>query len=221
MPWIWWGVAFLTAVVDWFAVARGIRRLRYFFKPLVMVLVIVGAAMVTVAGSGLQRPGFFLAAFGLSLLGDVFLMLPGERWFIPGLGSFLVAHLCFIVGLNPQLPAVASAWLLLPIALVAVVVLRRILAALRESGLSSLHGPVLVYGVVLSLTLFSGWASWWRIDWPVTACLAASIGVTLFFLSDLMLAWERFVQPSRTLRVAVIVTYHLAQMSLAALMALR
>ncbi len=31
-----------------------------------------------------------------SLAGDVFLMLPGGQWFIPGLASFLVAHLFYI-----------------------------------------------------------------------------------------------------------------------------
>jgi hypothetical protein len=35
-----------------------------------------------------------------------------------------------------------------------------------------------------------------------------------------MLAWERFVAPRRALRIAVIVTYHLAQIALSVAVAL-
>ncbi|HHE70687.1 MAG TPA: lysoplasmalogenase [Chloroflexi bacterium] len=220
MSWLWWGAALFAGVVDWLAVARRVRWLEYIFKPLTMILVIIGAGVQIVQDGGSWYQGFFLAAFSLSLAGDVFLMLPDERWFIPGLGSFLVAQLCFIAGLNPCWPAPASAWLLLLIVPLTSGVLRRVWVALAESGQQALRGPVLVYGAVLSLTLFSGWASWWRADWTLQACLAASAGATLFYVSDLMLAWDRFVRRSHVLHVAVIVTYHLAQILLAAVIAL-
>ena len=220
MSWLWWGAALFAGVVDWLAVARRVRWLEYIFKPLTMILVIIGAGVQIVQDGGSWYQGFFLAAFSLSLAGDVFLMLPDERWFIPGLGSFLVAQLFFIAGLNPCWPAPASTWLLLLIVPLTSGVLRRVWVALAESGQQALRGPVLVYGAVLSLTLFSGWASWWRADWTLQACLAASAGATLFYVSDLMLAWDRFVRRSHVLHVAVIVTYHLAQILLAAVIAL-
>jgi uncharacterized membrane protein YhhN len=44
-------------------------------------------------------------AFGLvfSLAGDVFLMLPKER-FVGGLVSFLLAHIAYIIGFNDSIP---------------------------------------------------------------------------------------------------------------------
>ena len=42
---------------------------------------------------------WFVAALVLCLAGDVFLMLPGDR-FVPGLASFLVGQLLFTVGFS-------------------------------------------------------------------------------------------------------------------------
>ena len=47
-----------------------------------------------------MRPApWFVVALVFSLAGDVFLMLPNEDLFVPGLGSFLVGHVAYIVGL--------------------------------------------------------------------------------------------------------------------------
>ena len=40
-----------------------------------------------------------MAALALSLAGDVFLMLPSDQ-FVPGLASFLLGHIAYIVGLQ-------------------------------------------------------------------------------------------------------------------------
>src|SRR5690606_15697068 len=88
--------AAVVAVVDWIAVARGDRRTEYIAKPLTMV-VLIGAALVLDPAHGTART-WFVAALALSLLGDVFLMLPRDR-FVPGLASFLLAHIAYIVGL--------------------------------------------------------------------------------------------------------------------------
>jgi uncharacterized membrane protein YhhN len=39
-------------------------------------------------------------------------------------------------------------------------------------------------------------------------------GASLFFCSDALIAWERFVRPQPWHRLAIIVTYHLAQAGL-------
>ena len=46
------------------------------------------------------------------------------------------------------------------------------------------------------------------------AVVIGIIGALLFMTSDTILAINRFVRPSRVLRVAVMVTYHLAQAAL-------
>ena len=42
----------------------------------------------------------------------------------------------------------------------------------------------------------------------------AVVGAGLFYVSDALIAWNRFVAETRHGRVAIMVTYHLAQMGL-------
>lgn len=205
------GIGIVCAVVDWVAVVRRHRHLEYVAKPATLVAFVFAASQM--GGSG-GLAGWFRWALVFSLAGDVFLMFPAERWFLPGLVAFLVSHIFYIIGFNLDLPPVGMVVPLLLAALLDWVVLRRIVAGLRRSGGANLRLPVIVYGAVLSLTLVSGWTTWFRPGWTVTARIAATVGATLFYTSDLMLAWDRFVQQSRLLRVLVIVTYHLGQLGL-------
>ena len=204
-------IGVLCAVVDWVAVVRRHRHLEYVAKPATLAAFVVAAFLM--GGSG-GLAGWFRWALIFSLAGDVFLMLPAERWFLPGLAAFLVGHLLYIVGFNLDAPPWQVVVPLLLAALLDWVVLRRIVAGLQTTESTNLRLPVIVYGIVLSLTLVSGWATWFRPTWTVAARIAASVGATLFYTSDLMLAWDRFVQRSRLLHVLVIVTYHLGQLGL-------
>jgi len=209
------GLAFVVAAVDWFAVWRDERQLEVVAKPLTLIAVLIGAWLLTRHTGPRYLASWFLPALAFSLLGDILLMLPGDRWFAPGLGAFLVAQLCYIVGLNETLPPASALWLLALVAGIDLIVLPPVVRGARESGAEALQLPVVIYGVVLSLTLFSGWATWFRPTWPLVGRLTVSAGTTLFFASDLMLAWNKFVRTSRALEVGVIVTYHLAQIALA------
>jgi uncharacterized membrane protein YhhN len=181
-----------------------------------MVAVIAGAVILMPAARSGWLAWWFLPAFVLCLAGDVFLMLPAERWFLPGLLSFLAAHVCYSMGLNPTLPPLPALVLVVPIVALNVLVLGRIVAGLERRGAMELRVPVIVYSVILSLTLFSGWATWFRPAWTPAGRALVAVGATFFFTSDLMLAWDRFVARSHRLHILVIVTYHLAQLALAA-----
>ena len=88
-------VAAVVAAADWVAVARRSKPLEYVCKPAVMVA-LVGVALALVPVSPAQR-WWFVAALVFGCAGDVFLMLPRDR-FVPGLAAFLVGHLCYVVG---------------------------------------------------------------------------------------------------------------------------
>ncbi len=64
--------------------------------------------------------------------------------------------------------------------------------------------------------LFSAYATAFRPDWQLARQVLVAAGATLFFISDGMLAWNRFVRPMHLLDIGVVVTYHLAQLILAA-----
>lgn len=191
------------AVGDWVAVGRGARRLEYVCKPGALAL-LVGVALALDPAHGDVR-AWFVAALVLSLAGDVFLMFPEDR-FVPGLASFLLGHVAYVVGLNLHGgSAGALALAAIPVVIVAAVLAVRILRAVLASGHRELLGPLVAYMLVISAMVTSALAS---------GNALAAVGATLFFASDALIAEARFVRPHRGARVAIMVTYHLGQAGL-------
>lgn len=209
------GVAFLVAVLDWIAVGLNRKTLEYVFKPATLAGIIIGALLLMQGPHDEWQGRFFVIGLVFSLAGDVFLMLPGEGFFLPGLVSFLLAHLCYVAGLNPTLPPLPSSLLLIPAAFVGGFLYKRIASGLRTAGKTNLIGPVAVYSCVISLMLFSAWATLMRPEWTLLRRTLVIAGASLFFASDAMLAWNRFVRSFSVAKLGVIVTYHLGQLALA------
>jgi uncharacterized membrane protein YhhN len=207
--------ALACAVADWYAVARENKTLEYIFKPATMVAVIAATLLIPGGAQSVWQARWFVIGFCLSLAGDVFLMLPNPRLFLFGLGAFLLAHVCFIVGLNPTFPPGPAPVLIVPTALVVGLVVRRVVGALRASNHSSMIPPVIGYGVAMTLMVFSAWATLFRADWNETRRALVIFGATSFLVSDALLAWNRFVKPFDAAKLAIIVTYHLGQVALA------
>ena len=143
-------------------------------------------------------------------------MLPREQ-FIPGLVSFLIGHLCYLIGFNSSGVIFNAATLLLLIVVLftGYRVYRRIAAGLQASGKDKLKMPVLIYSIVISLMLYSALTTLVRTDWRIFAALFASSGALLFFISDTTLAFNKFVQPLPNARVITMITYHLGQILIA------
>ena len=207
-------LAAVFALLDWYAVFVTDRRIERIAKPAAMIFLILWYA--TLLPGPTPAAGFwFLVGLVFSLAGDIFLMLD-RKHFIKGLLSFLLAHLAYIVtfnysGLVVNLTLAVFAVL---IGLAGFFLVRRIAASLRASGDSALIPPVAVYAAVLALTFWSTLTTFWRPEWPWAAPWLAAIGGGLFFLSDSLLAWDRFVHPLPTGRFWTMVTYHLAQFGL-------
>src|SRR6185436_2414977 len=84
--------AALAIAADWPDRPERRHRAFYLLKPLTTLLI---AGMAAAApGSAYQH--WILLALALSLAGDVCLMFQGDRWFVAGLASFLLAHLAFV-----------------------------------------------------------------------------------------------------------------------------
>jgi uncharacterized membrane protein YhhN len=199
-------LAALFAIGDWVARARRDRVFEYVCKPATMVALIWFAlALEPAAGQGARRI-LFVVALAFSLLGDVLLMLPSDR-FVAGLAAFLVAHGFYIAGLLVHAPAGAAVVLAaLAVLLVLVPLAARILSAIARSGARELLGPVAAYVAVIATMLVLALAS--GNPW-------AGAGAALFVTSDAMIAWNRFVGSFRGADVAIMVTYHLGQAALA------
>lgn len=195
----------VVAAVDWMAVRADLRGLEYAAKPLTMVMLLAAVAAMDVDEPAARW--CFLAALALSLAGDVFLMLPDrDRWFVFGLGAFLLGHLAYVPGL--WLLGVTSLGLVVGVVVVAMAVGtlgRRILAGVR-SDQPALSIPVTAYLVVISLMVVTAFG---------TGIGVAVTGAALFYASDALIAWTTFIEDQPWGRLAIMVTYHLGQVGLA------
>lgn len=205
-------LALLTAILDWIAVSKNLRRAEYFLKPAVMILIL--AWLAAIGGfSGAMR--WFSLGILFSLGGDIFLMLPREQ-FIPGLIAFLLAHIAYIIGFSPQLSEINLSSLVVGIvvAISSIVIYRRIATGLRAHGNRSLIIPVSIYVIVISLMGFSALLTLANEDWEALPALLVSAGAILFMLSDTILAMNKFVAPVKHGKLVVIIAYHLGQIGI-------
>ena len=192
-------VAVVAAVTDWFAVATARRRLEYAAKPAVMVP-LIGVALALRPVNPAER-AFFVIALALGLLSDVFLMLPRDM-FLAGLGAALIEHLAYISGFRTR--ELALGWLVVA-ALIALASAAAVFPTIyRALGAKSprLVGPVIAYLVVFVVMVASAGG---------TGSLLPFAGALLFFYSDAILAWDRFVKPLPNGRVLNIVPYHVGE----------
>ena len=188
---------FVSAVGTIVCEEGGWRRGVYLFKPLTTGLIL---ALASMSGEPAYR---WLVCAGLvfSLAGDVFLMLPKDR-FVAGLVSFLAAHLLYIAAFS--LGGVTFTWTVaLPYALYAAVLLRVLLPRVGALGV-----PVLVYALALTVM---AWIAAERAAAGLPGGWLAAVGAALFVVSDSALAVNRFVRPFRGAQALVLSTYFLAQ----------
>jgi uncharacterized membrane protein YhhN len=199
---MWTALAFISmltcAIINWMAVARGWKRIETFAKPATMALLF---ATLALAAGFKDRP---LVFFGLgilfSLVGDIFLLFSfqrnSNRWFLAGMGAFLLAQGTYIVALN--MPFGGSSPLVdtviaIVLALAAGRLLKPILAGVRARGLPRMVVPVAVYGGAIELMLLSALLTFMSPAWKSFPSALVSMGAALFFFSDVLLAWNKFV----------------------------
>jgi len=212
---IWLILALIFASLEALAVSKNLPGLEYFAKPAVMVCLFTGLY----ASTGLQGNTLW---FGLgivfSLAGDMLLMVSLDRMFLFGLVAFLLTHLSYILGFREELTN-ASAWslvLMIIILINSLRLIRRILRSIRATGQNALVTPVIVYGLVISFMLYTAMSTIYHPAWKTNASLLVSLGAFSFYISDLILAWNKFVAPIKNARIFNIVTYYLGQIGLIA-----
>ncbi|MDZ7732000.1 MAG: lysoplasmalogenase [Acidimicrobiia bacterium] len=201
--WVFLVLTAVFAVVDWYAVARDRRQLEYAAKPATLLALLLVALSLEPVDPTART--WFVVALVLSLAGDVLLMVP-RNLFVAGLAAFLLGHGAYVVGLLEV--GVSAGWLALGAVLVTAGVSTvgiRIVRAVRESDEPGMAVPVVAYVVVISLMVVCAVGT--------GSGLAAS-GSVLFYGSDALIAWNRFVETLVGGRLAIMITYHLGQAGL-------
>ena len=201
-------IAIAFALVDWYAAWKENRILLLIAKPAVVIFLILWTLQI----SGWQGAMLW---FGLGLVfslgGDVALLFSG-RFFLLGLFFFLLAHISLIVGFN--MPPAPLSMFSGAIAVIIGLTGSRVIKVLRPAiakmpGSKKLLPASLVYGIALSLMVLSSFLTLFNNAWNPDAAFLCMLGGCFFFVSDLILAYDRFVTKQKHGRFIVHVSYHL------------
>ena len=190
--------------------ALGLTQWHFVFKPATMIIAIIFVAIKAMnnAAKGLFYP-YLLLALTASLVGDVLLMLPGKL-FIPGLASFLVAHLFYIALFRQGVAWFPSRMAVVATLAVGATILGWLWADLPDPGLK-----VAVSAYVGVIALMAAQAIGRARVLGDTHAFAVAVGACTFMLSDALLAINRFVQPLPLAGLWVLASYYSAQILIA------
>lgn len=149
-----------------------------------------------------QTQWYILVALVLSAAGDIFLALDDDgNYFVPGLGSFLIAHIFYTIAFVQS--AAFQPISLLPIS---IIILLGIGVTWRIwDGLDELKLPVVFYILVSMVMGFSA-----AIHAPISWTLIA--GTIIFMVSDSIIALDKFWTTIQRGDILVMGTYYAAQL---------
>lgn len=145
----------------------------------------------------------------LSAIGD-FCLEWASSWFLAGLVAFLLAHLAYLTA-YVRLVRRARLILLVPVAAFGIASFR-----VLEPALGDMMIPVALYTTVICCMLWRAWALIGERPCEPVKAWSAALGATSFALSDTLVAWNRFVEPSTTLALVLMLLYWGGQWAIAA-----
>lgn len=208
-----WLYLFLIAILTDIAfILEHNNELRFFSKPLVILSLGIYFFQFSRSVSSTLLARTILFALVFSWIGDILLLW--EEFFLFGLGAFLIAQICYIIGFKVAQKAPESLFnhnfvktflINLPIYITAAY-----LYYLINPNLGGYKLPVIVYTIVIvsMVTIArerfgkSNPASFWQVF----------IGACLFFTSDGLIALNRFYASFPEADVLVMGTYAIGQL---------
>jgi uncharacterized membrane protein YhhN len=197
----------IVSILEIVFVSTDNQTLRYFTKPLIIPLL----AFIYLSYQHPRKPLFkdyILLGLLFSWVGDVLLQMP--NLFVPGLLSFLTAHIFYIIYFAKTKSDQHSFFKLRPIMLIAVMAYLVEFIYILWPTLGPMRIPVLIYGVTISTMLSA--ALWQYQKLENKTALYFIIGATLFVTSDSLLALNMFKENFSMAGILIMSTYILAQL---------
>jgi uncharacterized membrane protein YhhN len=212
MPFKGWLYGYsVNLLAHMFAIAADWEWLQFVTKPMLMILLLV--FFVSAAPKNARIRNWISAALFFSGLGDIFLLNEGEKFFIAGLTSFLLAHASYIVFfLLVRAKRVDSKpWNIIILILLAAYagIFYFFLAPHLDNPLKL---PVFVYALIIASMLATCFHAFGKQQkmmaiWCIT-------GAVLFILSDSLLSINTFIQPFQSASLLIMITYATAQFAI-------
>ncbi len=180
------------------------------FKPLIVVSLLVYLFMEE--GHKEKAVSFAISGLLLSLLGDVLLIFQEQHalFFIGGLISFLLAHVCYIFYYLRSSDAIAVKKLKNKAVFILIMVIYGIVFCfLLYNNLGALKVPVFLYTTVLIGMNIFALNRYGKVN--DTSFKMIMIGAMCFAISDSLLAINKFILPIPLAGVWILSTYAAAQ----------
>jgi uncharacterized membrane protein YhhN len=197
----------IVSIAEVSLLANDLEGYRFLTKPL--IIPILAALYLRMSKGNINwRNDAIFWGLSCSWLGDI--LLQKDSLFIPGLLSFLTAHVFYIIFFVRTTSKETSFFKLRPVMLIAVLAYLVELMHLMWPYLGAMKAPVLVYGITISIMLSAAFWQYQKLD-DKTA-LFFILGATLFVASDSILALNRFRSPFEMAGVLIMSTYILAQL---------
>ncbi|WP_291779617.1 lysoplasmalogenase [Cecembia sp.] len=208
---LWLYLFMLVSILDILFTANGQTDQRVFTKPLIIPFLLGYFFFSTSFFRGQLLRKTIIAALIFSWLGDTLLMFP--KMFLYGLGAFLMAHICYIIGFKVaqkqpfrvgKVDFIRLFFLNFPIYLFAAFVYFFI-----RNGLGEMKIPVVAYLIVIVMMATTARERFKNTNeisfWQVM------IGAAFFLVSDGILAVNMFSNTFQEAGVLVMGTYVIAQ----------
>jgi len=198
----------VALISDLVCIQVELPAMRFLTKP-ALVIFLAGYFFSSLWDNQSLLKWWVAAALGFSWLGDVFLLFESQSslFFIMGLSSFLLAHVCYSWFFNKVHKGEYATWS--PWFTGFVVIYYAALMRLLSSGLGTMKVPVYFYGIVICIMFWL--ALHLNKIYQRNAGLYLLLGASLFVLSDSILAINKFYQPITGAGLLIMSTYGLAQ----------
>lgn len=201
-------VFLLLVLADTMGVLLALTPLHYIIKPLLMpsLMLVLWLNDADKKGKGLLLAGLFF-----SWMGDVFLLFEtvNKLFFIAGLISFLLTHVCYITYFLSVRSSSPSLIIKQPLLALAVPLYGFALVWILYPSLGALKMPVIIYAIIICTMLFCSLHIYLKVNTPSNRLFVG--GAALFVISDSLLAVNKFYRSLPLAPTLIMLTYCAAQ----------
>ncbi len=191
---------------------RGKQKQVYLYKPLSTLLVMLVCLLSLTKPNA--EPGYtwaILLGLFFSLGGDVALMFTSSKAFLAGVGCFLLAQVVYGATFATR-GALSGSWVGTAIVMLLLFVA---LMAYLYPHLGKMRVPVMVYAAVISFMVLTAIGARQSSRFGATQAALVAVGAILFYISDVILAVNKFAHPFKRYRLLNLSAYYAGQLLIA------
>lgn len=183
---------------------KGDRNQRFILKPIsTTLLVVIILISIFLDQGNLPFKSAILVGMLFCFGGDVALMFESKKAFTTGLVLFLIGHIAY----TAAFVSFNGFWFSGIETTAAVIILGLPIYLYLHSSLGSMRVPVIAYMLVISFMLHSAILTFKSSYFNSAQAWLLTVGAALFYLSDVMLAINRFKKPFAWNRISLLFYY--------------